>query len=334
MRSLSALFGLLLAAALGSADAYAGVEAKATGDFVLTELRALPAAWIVDGTYSVHATGLFSAGASELADGTLLRLTFPYPNGERGGVLRLDLRGPSEGTIYGLAEADRARADYYEVDGSDVVFQSSSAEGTVEVQAWSHSGATTTRVAFSLRFEDAGPDGVAGTDDDLAREVTSGVAATSAPPKEPVVSVPLGSGGGGTAGAGGTVVWGDPWPYSDTQGATSGSEPSGCGGGDEESSGCGSDSDTGDTSDASSDSSGGCGGSDDSTSDSGSSGCSGDDDDSSACESDAQAAPRSPTPKRRGGGLPRVGNFAVFLVVLAGVLVLRRRSRPIPRSTD
>lgn len=313
--------------------ARADVEAEANGDFLLSSLRALPAAWVVEGSWSVHASGLLSESASELTSGALLRLAFPYPDGERGGVLRIDLREPHTGAIYGLSEGERARVSYYEVDGEGVVFQSDAAEGTVEVVKWSASAAVTSAISFSLRFEDHGPDGEAGSDDDRAVEITSGMATTVVKaPKGPPVGAGTtgGTSGGASAGAGGTVSWADPWQPAETPGTSSGTssgESGGCGSSSsEEDGGCSSD--EYDSSSDTSSSSGGCGGSDSSSSEDSSSGCRGDDDDSSACESDAEAATPTPRRGRRAGGLPRVGNLATLLLALAAFqFIVRRRGR-------
>lgn len=307
--------------------ASAEVEQEAAGDFVLTVYRALPAAWVPEQTLAVHATGVVSSSASELQSGALVRLTFPYPGGARAGVLRLDLAAPALGRIYGIGTSEDVDVDYYEVGEGGPDFRADRIDGTVEVVSW----LSVPQVTFELRFEDWGPDGVGGTGDDLARELTEGFAiGLVAPSAAPSAAVePAVSSGGGVE-----VIWGDPWSPGTASGASSGAtSDGGCGsndsydGGDSgdsgDSGGCSGD-DTGDTS---SSDSGGCGGGSDTSdsSDSSDSGCSGDDD-GGACDSDAEASPAGAHARRARRVLPRPGNLVAFLLLFAGVHMMRRRA--------
>lgn len=308
-----ALCAAILAATLASAGAARGdVEEKATGGFMLTLFRALPSAWVPEQVLDVHATGVVSASASSMPSGALIRLTFPFPDGERAGVLRLDLSAPAAGRVY-AAGSGEVEVDYYEVGPSGPELRVDRVDGTVEVLSWS----LVPQVAFALRFESWGPDGQGGTGDDQARELTDGYAGAVAQSGVSPDAYPVGS----PAVGGIEVIWGDPWPSGPPSTSSSGSGE-GCSYDDDDdddgASGCGGH-DSGDEPAGG----GGCGGESD-ASDTGSGGCEGDDDEG-ACESDAEASPRSNAGTRTRRLVPRAGNLAAFLLLLAAVHGVRRR---------
>ena len=320
---------LLVGLALCS-DALAALETKGTFGFDLTAFHAVPEAWVPDVSASVSGQAVFSAAASSFPSGVLARVTFEYPGGAPAGVLTLDLLSPSTGQVYGVGDEPSVEWKYYEVMPDGVDFLADSADGVVEVDSYDTKGVDTMRILFAIRFEDRGPDGVIGTDDDRARELTEGFIVTSPPPSPGGSKLPsdqvTGASSDGTLAPGEPVDYGSSGGYGSSYGGgvgfSAGFEP--------ESSGCGSGSDDSSSSDggcrdhSSSDSGGGCGGdstSGDSTS-SGSSGCG--DSGSSACEGDAEASVRS-AGARGANPLRRVTGALPFVLILAGVLALRRR---------
>jgi hypothetical protein len=297
-----ALVGLARSAAAGT-----GFDARGSATYTVSR----PAS--SESPVTINAKALFTnADSSTSSDAVMLSLAFSRRNNVEV-FHRLSIRLPARvlPTYVGTSldvQTSSVAIDYFERTRDGVSFQATATTGTMRVTAYSTGGASDLiSGSFELRLEDASR----GSE---VREITSGTFTTDEPPSTASSDrelSPSATGGSAledppTAGCGGEAT------------VSHQTDSSGCGGGDntsdpdvepESESGC-----SGDSAPSDGDSSGGCKG-----------------DSNSSSDSPKCALSSAPTgkhrPRPRSFATRMVGTFGPPFVILATLLLLRRKRR-------